>query len=84
MSGGAYLAAHFKAMTVQINIDEKLMSQIDVIVGDLQIDRAEYFRKLAEEDLIARQYADAYRKYPVQPDEFEIEDEQMEKFWDQV
>lgn len=36
------------------------------------------------EDEISRMYEEAYKKFPVQPDEFEIEDEQMEEFWKQV
>lgn len=35
-------------------------------------------------DDVSRQYADAYGKLPVQTREFEIENEQMEKFWDQI
>jgi len=71
-------------MTVQIKIDEVLMSKVDAVVGQLHINRDEYFRRLIEEDLVARQYALAYGQYPVEPEEFHIEDEQMEKFWEQV
>lgn len=71
-------------MTVQIKIDEALMSKVDAVVGRLHIDRNEYFRRLIEEDLVARQYAVAYGTYPVEPEEFYIEDEQMETFWEQV
>ena len=57
------------------------MSQIDAVVGSLHIDRTEYFRKLAEEDLVARQYAEAYGKNPVQPDEFFVEEGQLIEVW---
>ena len=58
-------------MTVQIDIDESLVSKIDAVLGKLQIDRTEYFRKLAIEDLVSRQYAEAYGKNPQTGEELE-------------
>lgn len=67
-------------MTVQIDIDEALVSKIDAVLGKLAIDRTEYFRKLAEEDLVARQYAEAYGKHP-QTDEEILEWEEVQ-YWE--
>jgi hypothetical protein len=76
MSGGSYPSLIYKKpMTVQIDIDEGLISKIDAVLGKLRIDRTEYFRKLAIEDLVSRQYAEAYGKNPQSDDEiFEWED----------
>jgi metal-responsive CopG/Arc/MetJ family transcriptional regulator len=68
-------------MTVEIEIDENLLAKVDDITKNLRINRDKYFQKLVEEDLIARQYAEAYEKNPVQPDEFEIEEEQLIEVW---
>jgi len=56
-------------MTVQIEIEEPLISEIDEVVKTLQIDRDSYFRKLAVEDLVSRQYAEAYGSQPVTEEE---------------
>ena len=40
-------------------------------------------KKLSEEE-VGKMYAEAYGKHPVQPDEFEIADEQMAEFWEQI
>ncbi|MEO7673386.1 MAG: hypothetical protein ABIU09_04830 [Pyrinomonadaceae bacterium] len=63
-------------MNVQIDIDEGLISKIDAVVDKLRIDRTEYFRKLATEDLVARQYSEAYGKHP-QTDEEILESEEV-------
>lgn len=85
-------------MSVVIELDEKIVAKIDAVVGDSDKNRLQYINetlqrslrrdlarkgKLSEEE-IGQMYKDAYTKFPVQPDEFEIEDEQMEEFWKQV
>ena len=84
-------------MQITIELDEKTVAQIDATAKDFNIDRLQYIneslqkslqrdlrkRKLSEEE-IRKMYREAYGKYPVQLDEFEIEDEQMEEFWKQV
>ena len=37
-------------------------------------------RKLSEEE-VSQMYKEAYGKFPIQPDEFEIEEEQMIEVW---
>ncbi len=81
-----------------IELDEKLVAEIDVVAKDFKQNRLQYINetlqrslqrdlarcaKLSEEE-IGKMYAEAYAKHPVQPDEFEIEDEQMEEFWNQI
>jgi metal-responsive CopG/Arc/MetJ family transcriptional regulator len=58
-------------MTVQIDIDEKILAKVDEVLKDSQIDRTEYFKKLVENDIVARQYAEAYRKNPQTVEEIE-------------
>ena len=79
-------------MTVQIEVDEKTLAEVDEAIKVLRENRDDVFRQ-AFQDLakrkkreadVARMYAEGYGKNPVQPDEFEIEDEQMEEFWKQV
>ena len=85
-------------MQVVIELDEKLVAEIDAVAKDFNKNRLQYINdslqkslrrdlgrkaKLSEEE-IGQMYAEAYGKFPSQPDEFEIEDEQMEKFWKQV
>ncbi len=79
-------------MTVQIEIDEKTLAEVDAAIKILRENREDVFReafldlakKKKKEAEVARIYGEAYEKNPVQPDEFEIEDEQMEEFWNQV
>ncbi len=85
-------------MQVVIELDEKLIAEIDAVAKDFNKNRLQYINdslqkslrrdlgrkaKLSEEE-IGQMYGEAYGKSPVQPGEFEIEDEQMEEFWKQV
>jgi metal-responsive CopG/Arc/MetJ family transcriptional regulator len=85
-------------MSVVIELDEKLVAEIDAIAKDFNKNRSQYINetlqkslrrdlgrkaKLSEEE-IGQMYAEAYGTFPVQPDEFEVEDEQTEEFWKQV
>lgn len=81
-------------MTVQIELDEKLVEQIDAAAKDFNKSRLQYIneslqkslqrdlrkRKLSEEE-VRKMYKEAYEKHPIQPDEFEIEEEQMIEVW---
>ncbi|HEX9962642.1 MAG TPA: hypothetical protein VGB00_17045 [Pyrinomonadaceae bacterium] len=84
-------------MSVFIELDEKLVAEIDAVAKDFNKNRLQYIneslRKSFREDLrkqgmseeeIGKIYQEAYEKFPVQPGEFEIEGEQMEEFWKQV
>jgi predicted transcriptional regulator len=84
-------------MQITIELDEKTVARIDATAKDFNLDRSQYInqslqkslhrdlrkRKLSDEE-VREMYRDAYGKFPIQPDEFEIEDEQMEEFWKQV
>lgn len=86
-----------KIMSVTIELDEKLVAEIDAVAKDFDKNRLQYIndslqkvlqqdkrkRKYSEQE-VREMYREAYGKFPVQPDEFEIEDEQMEKFWEQI
>lgn len=85
-------------MQITLEIDDQTIAQIDEVANDFHKSRLQYInenlhsslrRDLARKgkltgDEVERMYAEAYQKNPVQPDEFEIEDEQMEEFWKQV
>ncbi len=86
-------------MTVQIEVDEKMWAEAETLAKDLNIDfnemllnslRLDLYRlkeKRAKELTVAekeRRHRESYEKFPVQPNEFEIEDKQMEEFWKQV
>jgi Arc/MetJ-type ribon-helix-helix transcriptional regulator len=85
-------------MQITLEIDEKTVEQIDAVAKGFHKSRLQYInenlqkslqRDLARkgklsEEVVGEMYAEAYRKHPVKPDEFEIEDEQMEEFWNQI
>lgn len=72
-------------MTIQIDIDDKTLAEVDEAMKILEENREELFRKtlleLANKKIreaeVRKQYAEAYRKTPVQPDEFEVEESQL-------
>ena len=76
-------------MTVEIEIDEKTLAEVDEAIEVLRENREDVFReafrdlakKKKREAEVARMYAEAYRKNPVQPDEFYIEEEQLIEVW---
>lgn len=76
-------------MTVQIEIDEKLLEEVHRAIAELNESKADAYRE-AFEDLarkkkreaeVSRQYAEAYGKQPVQPEEFYIDEDQIEEVW---
>ena len=78
-------------MSILVELDEKIVSEIDVIAESSHKKRSDCANELLRKALRRQeieekeqQAVEAYRRYPIQPDEFEIEDEQMEKFWEQI
>ncbi len=78
-------------MSILVELDEKIVSEIDAIAESSQKKRSEcvneLLRKALRRETIeekVRLHKESYKIFPVQPNEFEIEDEQMEKFWEQV
>jgi metal-responsive CopG/Arc/MetJ family transcriptional regulator len=84
-------------MSVVIELDEKLVEEIDVVAKDSNKNRVEYItdalRKIMHQDMRKRKfsehevramYKEAYGKFPIQPDEFEIEEEQMVEVWNDL
>lgn len=76
-------------MTVQIDIDEKVLAEVHEAIAVLNESKEEAYieafrdlaRKKKREAEVAREYAEAYRKNPVQPDEFDVDDEQLIEAW---
>lgn len=58
-------------MAVLVEIDEKTMTKVDEVLEKSHLNRTEYFQKLVENDLVARQYAEAYRKKPQTAEEID-------------
>lgn len=78
-------------MTVQIEIEEKLLAEVDTATAEEKISRVDFIQRALKDALRRRtieekerRAVESYRRYPVQPDEFEIEDKQMEEFWKQI
>ena len=78
-------------ITRQPKIEESLLLEIASISKVTHKTQSvlvnELLRKALREEKIEeknRKHLENYEKISVQPDEFEIEDEQMEKFWEQV
>jgi len=79
-------------MTVQIDIDEKTLAEMDESLRVLHQNRDDFFRqgiidlvaKARREAEVARQYAKAYGEQPVGPDEFSVEEEQLIEVWKNI
>ena len=83
-------------MTVQIDIDEKQWVEAKLLAKELDVDCNEmvinairsslYSLKNAKEKALAiaekeRQHRESYEKFPVDPDEFFVEEEQLIEAW---
>ena len=75
-------------MTVEIEIDEKLLAEVDAVTVEEKTNRVDFIQKAVKDALRRRTIEDkerraveAYRRFPVQPDEFEVEEEQLIEAW---
>ncbi len=76
-------------MTIQLDIDTQVLSDLDEALGLLNEDRdnvvreafAELVKKKKREAEVARRYAESYAKQPLQPDEWEVDEEQQIEAW---
>lgn len=83
-------------MTVKIEIDEKMWAEAEEIAKELNIDYSEMFlntlrqnlynlreakRKRLETDEKARLHYESYKKFPVEPEEFYVDEEQLIEVW---
>ncbi len=75
-------------MSVLVELDEKIVSEIDVIAKHSQKKRNdcvnELLRKALRQQEIEekeRRAVESYRRFPVQPEEFEVEEEQLIEAW---
>ena len=84
-------------MQVVIELDEKLVAEIDAIAKDFNKNRLQYINDSLQKSIqqdsrktkyseaeVRRMYQNAYGKHPVQPDEFEIEEEQLVEVWNDL
>lgn len=76
-------------MTVQIDVDDATLAEVDENLRVLHQNRADFFRqgimdlagKVRREAEVARQYARAYGENSVHPEEFFVEEEQLVQAW---
>ena len=76
-------------MTVQIDIDDSVLAEVDAALKVLKQERDTVFkeafdelaRRKKREAEIAKEYSRAYSEKPVQPDEFDIDEEQLIEVW---
>ncbi len=69
--------------TIQMTIDESLLSEVDLAIQDLKTTRSAFIRSALRLALKRRviskleeQHARGYAEHPVTPDEFEVWDEE--------
>jgi len=91
------IATYFpKIMTVQIEVDEKMWAEAETLAKDLNINYTEMFLNTLRSDLYRlkeakakeltiaekeRKHRESYEKFPVQPDEFYVDEEQLIEAW---
>ena len=79
-------------MAVQIEVDEKLVEKVDEVSFGLETNRTVFVETALQEAIQKaretieikekeRRAVEAYRKYPVQPDEFYVDEEQLIEAW---
>ena len=82
-------------MSVVIEVDEILVKQVDEISFGLETTRVKFVEEALREALQKAQKAleikekerkaiESYRKYPIQPDEFFVEEEQLIEAWKEL
>ena len=92
MSGDFDPRSSTHMLTLQINIDEATMADVDESLSVLNQSRDEFFAsaiersaaKLKREAEVSRQYARAYGENPVGPEEFYVEEEQLIEAWKDI
>ena len=83
-------------MTVQIEVDEKMWTEAETLAKDLNINYTEMFLNTLRSDLYRlkeardkestiaekeRGHRESYEKFPVQPEEFYVDEEQLIEAW---
>ena len=83
-------------MTVQIEVDEKMWAEAETLANDLNINYTEMFLNTLRSDLYRlkeakdkeltiaekeRRHRESYEKFPVQPEEFYVDEEQLIEAW---
>lgn len=75
--------------TVQMTIDEELLNAVDMTVRDLGTSRSAFLRDALQQALkqlqiaaMERQHIAGYERYPVEPGEFDVW--QNEQIWEEA
>ncbi|MGI9054325.1 MAG: hypothetical protein ACR2F2_00850 [Pyrinomonadaceae bacterium] len=83
-------------MTVQIDVDEKMWAEAETLAKDLNINYEEMFLNTLRANLYSlkeakknaltvaekdRKHRKSYEKYPVQEDEFYVDEDQLIEAW---
>lgn len=75
-------------MTIQLDIDEELLAKLDAAAENVKKNRLDFIsdslealiRRQEIEDKV-RRHRESYQVQPVQPDEFEVDEEQLIEAW---
>ncbi|MGH9845395.1 MAG: CopG family transcriptional regulator [Blastocatellia bacterium] len=76
-------------MTIQLSIDEPLLTEIDLVTQSLAITRADFIRQALEAALrkhqiriLEQRHREGYERLPQKPDEFEIPE--SDRVWEEA
>ncbi len=75
--------------TIQMTIDEQLLSEVDTAVRGLGTSRSAFLRDALQQAIkriqiaaMERQHIEGYKRYPVEPGEFDVWDN--EQVWEET
>lgn len=75
--------------TIQMTIDEQLLSEVDTAVSDLGTSRSAFLRDALKQAIkqiriaaMERQHIEGYKRYPVESGEFDVW--QSEQIWEET
>lgn len=78
-------------MTIQIDLTEELLEKVDAAAESAKKNRVDFLSQMIEESMRRRTIEDkirrdqeSYTKYPQQPDEYEIDEDQIAEVWDMM
>ena len=71
--------------TIQMTIDEKLLEDVDKLIAELETTRSAFMRSALQAAInkhrireMERKHAEGYAKHPVQPGEFDVDEEALD------
>ncbi len=75
-------------MTIQLELDEELIAKVDAAAENVKKNRVDFISQMLEESLRrqdiedkVRRHRESYLEHPQQPDEYEIDEDQLIEAW---